>query len=307
MKSAWLLTYGATELSITAPVLLDGGLDAVECYTTTNNLLKYTLVRLGTQVRQSTVEKFLADIRVETQFMKGYERGIDSGESVVVRHPGFRMLVKHKAEGHSSFESWTKKANPWRGGLLALKNKKAEHPKQLVQMKRELDALTARVEETAKQSYSSKDVFRLKVRVMELEEENRELKEGLKPKVSPYDEFMHDELYHVDATMYGRRISKGDFHKAVVKAVEKRIGKSLTVYSGAYVGSGVKAEDKWKVADMKLSLSLLPDEEEMKDRARRASVMVEAPKQAAEVETPVEPEEEPAREPWLVRMYGIRL
>lgn len=306
MKSVWLLTYGAKELSITAPVLADGGLDVVECYTTTNNLLKYTLVRLGTQVRQSTVEKFLAEIRVETQFMKGYERGIDSGESVVVRHPGFRMLVKHKAEGHASFESWTKKANPWRGGLLALKNKKEEHPTQLAQMKRDLDALAARVEETVKPSYSSKDLFRLKVRVMELEEENRELKEGLKPKVSPYDEFMHDELYNVDATMNGRRISKGDFYKTVGKAVEKRIGRSLTVYSGAFVGSGVKAEDKWKVADMKLNLSLLPDEEEMKDRARRAAVVVEAPRMAAVVEKPVEPEE-PAREPWLVRMYGIRL
>ena len=306
MKSVWLLTYGAKELSITAPVLVDGGLDVVECYTTTNNLLKYTLVRLGTQVRQSTVEKFLAEIRLETQFMKGYERGIDSGESVVVRHPGFRMLVKHKAEGHASFESWTKKANPWRGGLLALKKKEEAYPKHMAQMKREFDALAARVEETAKQSYSSKDVFRLKVRVMELEEENRELKEGLKPKVSPYDEFMHDELYHVDATLYGRRILIGDFYKTVVQAVEARIGRSLTVYSGAFVGSSVKAEDKWKVADMKLNLSLLPDEEEMKDRARRAAVVVEAPRMAAVVEKPAEPEE-PAREPWLVRMYGIRL
>jgi hypothetical protein len=105
-------------------------LDVNECYTTSDQAVKYTLVHLVDRKRQSTVEKFMAYASqkygiVWTEVF-GYA-GITANNSSneLYKQPGFKILFDHKMENNPAFNEWVQHGVHGGGILETYKRKQA--------------------------------------------------------------------------------------------------------------------------------------------------------------------------------------
>ena len=324
-KVAWLLTYAVSDASISYKKVVDNsGMEVEECYTTNDGLMKYTLLKLESGVRKTGINVFLRMIGLVVQDIRGFSRGVDenAGGCILVKHPVFKLLVKHKEEGNSSFESWTKMDVPRRGGLLALKNTKdtvVEEMRTLVRV------LSAKMEGIPAPSEKvdvpmvvemNKQLAAYVAQVKELKEEIAFLKEapGAR-KVSWYDERCVNR-FGLPMTLRGAKVTNGEFLKATVAAVERRIGTGL----GKIGGDG-------SVIDLVTMIERLPDKTEMLMRTACVSkrpVVVAADGEVDEVLRGQPPavrvvdevlrglppavrvvEDDGPYVPWVTRMFGL--
>ena len=339
-KVAWLLTYGASDASISYSKVVDNsGMEVEECYTTKDGLVKYTLLKLESGVRKTGINVFLRMIGLVVQDIRGFSRGVDenAGGCILVKHPAFKTLVKHKEEGNSSFESWTKLDVPRRGGLLALTekaltDKNASIMGEMRILQQTVQALSAKMQGSPAPSENAdvkmlvelnKQVVACTVEVKELKTENQALKEEIAflkeapgaRTVSWFDERCTNK-FGLPMNWKGKKLTNGEYLKLAVSAVEKRIGTGLAKLGGD--GSAI---------DLDTTIKLLPDKAEMMTRkacVSKGPVVVAADEEVDEVSRGQPPavrvvdevlrglppavrvvEDDGPYVPWVTRMFGL--
>ena len=108
-KYTWLITHGSssTGARITAQLLKEkGNLTADECHSTVEQETGYTYVHLEKKARQSSIEKFMNNVR-ELGIEKTEIRGFDAIATTIDKHIVFRMLEKHIRERNPAFHPHT--------------------------------------------------------------------------------------------------------------------------------------------------------------------------------------------------------
>ena len=95
-------------------------MEVLECHTTMEGGIRYSLVELEKRQRVSAVEMFMASSicgKSKTGIVKitGFAKN-GSAASALYDNPGFKLLLEHKNEGRAEFTSWVK--NPRNIGLL---------------------------------------------------------------------------------------------------------------------------------------------------------------------------------------------
>ena len=118
-----MFTYGAAGKDMNPEMLKNGGLQIDECYTTSDNAFKFTLVHLKQRKRISSINKFMdyaaREHGIVSQSIFGYESTSSyDGREQIHDHPGIRILLDHMNKELVSFSMWTEARHIHGGGLL---------------------------------------------------------------------------------------------------------------------------------------------------------------------------------------------
>lgn len=155
-RGNWVFVHWADGQRITADMLVSyGGLDVDQCHSTEDGSSVYTYVHLRKKVRQSSIDKFVANVkeRCNFRFHDMHDEGVVGSRKVggtkIQDHVGMQILAKHMNEKNPAFKPWTNgRAEVTEGLLFAMRTEQATHLEEEVRMwKGEAEAWKAKYEQ----------------------------------------------------------------------------------------------------------------------------------------------------------------
>ena len=185
-KGNWVFVHRADSTDggrITADMLkLYGGLDVDQCHSTEDSSSVYTYVHLKKKVRQSSIDKFFANVKDLHNFQLHDVRdegavGSESsrvGGTKIQDHAGMQILAKHMNEKNPAFRPWTNgKAEVTEGLLFAMRadgDEQAMWKEAAEGWKAQYEQVVERVECQAKRLLAKEEVnTSMRLKIMELE------------------------------------------------------------------------------------------------------------------------------------------
>ena len=113
-RRTWLITYGASSISITHTICSQFDMDIDECYTLTQRDLKYTLIHLTKKQALKSIQTLLkkaeSSYGIVQSHIFGYE-SIAGNDSNLKDHPGMQLMIDHMNKKDVNFEHWMLKGD----------------------------------------------------------------------------------------------------------------------------------------------------------------------------------------------------
>ena len=128
-KVSYALTRKHNSPTLTAEMMASVGMHVDEIVTTRDNALMHVYIHLLRKTRKDALEKAIKELSengMEGTNIFGYNEieGTSHVLSELIEdHPGFRILVRHQAEGNPNFNRWTAPGYGTNSGFNKLKNK----------------------------------------------------------------------------------------------------------------------------------------------------------------------------------------
>ena len=187
-KGNWVFVHWANGYRITADMLKSyGGLEVNQCHSTEDSSSVYTFVHLKKKVRQSSIDKFFANVKDHYNFRLHDMRdegavGSESrkaGGTKIQDHMGMQMLARHMNEKNPAFNSWTDgRAEVTEGLLFAMRTEQATHSEEGVwkaaaeNWKAKYDRIVERMEcQLERHRAKEKEKTSMSIKMMEMESE----------------------------------------------------------------------------------------------------------------------------------------
>jgi hypothetical protein len=173
MKSAWIITYGASSAYISPQMLLElGKLNADECHSTKDRAMAYTYIHLTKRVRQTSIDKFMCKAREVHGIVKnevfGYDAIVSNSRSLndpqIEEHIALHMLVRHFVTKNPAFQPCTDGEPVLKRGLI-LKISELDHEKpaalegqtktKIIEYTQKLESKLKEAEKQAREIYAT--------------------------------------------------------------------------------------------------------------------------------------------------------